>query len=79
MVSSENLLDDNVNTQQQFKILIGNKSHQHHHIARKTGSIFSNPFKNGNLIIDLFFFNFLNFIILFFFAKFRKREDGSID
>lgn len=43
IVSCENLLDDNI---QQYKTFTG-KTH-HHHVTRKTGSIFSNPFKNGN-------------------------------
>ena len=47
MVSCENLADDNnVAAQQQYKTASSAKPH--HHVARKTGSIFLNPFKNGN-------------------------------
>ena len=45
MVSCENLLDDNNISAQQQNKAISTKSH--HHVARKTGSIFSNPFRNG--------------------------------
>lgn len=49
MVSCENLADDNnVAAQQQYKTAAASSAKPHHHVARKTGSIFLNPFKNGN-------------------------------